>query len=412
MDASTVRDLVLTMIAVRHLDGGDHDLAREGLGPALDAIVDRRPDLEGAFPDLPDLRQHRVRELLASLDELPTHADGDVLGQAYMHFLGEFARAEGRRGGQYYTPPSVIRLATALVAPIAGRVYDPCCGSGGLLVQAAEDAPGPIELLGQELNPATWRLARLNAAVHELAIDLGARPADTLSDDLHPGLRADRIVANPPFNLARWARHDDDARWSFGLPPRRNANLAWVQHIAHHLAPGGRAAVILANGSLTSSGAAREIRRRLVRAGLVEAVVALPDQLFLTTPIPASIWVLSRPAHPSDRVSFVDGRQRGRRDSASLRVLDAPDIDAIAEAVRLAREGAPRPEAGFSATVPRDAVARSGDLNPGSWVGAATTTRASEPLSRLIERARDELDEAQRLDEALRRSLDALEPRR
>lgn len=411
VDASTARDVMLTLIAVRHLDPSAWQrVGHAGLQRVVADIVARRPDLDGAFPGLPDLRENRLHEVVEALDTVPGEADGDMLGEAYMRLLGDFARAEGRRGGQYYTPRSVTRLAVALIEPVVGTVYDPCCGSGGLLVEARAAAPADVRVVGQELNPATHRLARLNGAVHDMALDLGPRPADTLAEDLHPTIQADRVVANPPFNLARWAGADDDPRWRYGTPPRGNANLAWIQHIAAHLAPGGLASVILANGSLTAQGAERDIRRALVEAGVVEAVVALPDRLFLTTPIPACVWVLSRPSRPRDHVLFVDARARGRRETRALTVLDEHDVSAISEVVAAHREGAQVDIPGFARAVPHHQVGPAGTLAPGAWVEISTAPNQGRPIGALVAQARAQLAEMDRLDEALRAALDDLDP--
>ena len=228
----------------------------------------------------------------------------DILGRVYEYFLSQFASAEGKKGGQFYTPQSVVRLLVEMLAPYKGRVYDPCCGSGGMFVQSEKFVEahggqlGDISIYGQESNATTRRLAMMNLAIRGIEADLGEEQADTFRRDLHPDLRADFVLANPPFNDSDWFRKDDDARWQFGLPPRGNANFAWVQHFIHHLAPTGMAGFVLANGSMSSNQSGEgEIRRAIIEADLVDCMVALPGQLFYSTQIPVCLW-FSRKTKP------------------------------------------------------------------------------------------------------------------
>src|SRR5438128_1641641 len=225
----------------------------------------------------------------------------DILGRVYEYFLSRFASAEGKKGGQFYTPQSVVRLLVEMLAPYKGRIYDPCCGSGGMFVQSEKFVEahggrlGDISIYGQESNATTRRLAMMNLAIRGIEADLGEEQADTFRRDLHPDLRADFVLANPPFNDSDWFRKDDDARWQFGLPPRGNANFAWVQHFIHHLAPTGMAGFVLANGSMSSNQSGEgEIRRAIIEADLVDCMVALPGQLFYSTQIPVCLWFVSR----------------------------------------------------------------------------------------------------------------------
>src|SRR5207249_4264941 len=231
------------------------------------------------------------------------HRGKDILGRVYEYFLSQFASAEGKQGGEFYTPRPVVQVLVEMLAPYRGRVYDPCCGSGGMFVQSEKFVEehsgrlGDISIFGQESNPTTWRLAKMNLAIRGIEANLGAENADTFHRDLHPDLRADYILANPPFNVSDWSGHllRDDKRWVYGVPPVGNANYAWIQHFIHHMAPangrgGGVAGFVMANGSLSSNtGGEGDIRRKIVEADLVDAVVALPPQLFYTTGIPVCL---------------------------------------------------------------------------------------------------------------------------
>ena len=225
----------------------------------------------------------------------------DVLGRVYEYFLGQFAGSEGKRGGEFYTPRSVVRVMVEMIEPYKGRVYDPCCGSGGMFVQSEKFVEshggklGDISIYGQESNATTRRLAIMNLAIRGIEADFGPEHADTFRRDLHPDLRADYVLANPPFNDSDWFRKDDDVRWQFGVPPKGNANFAWVQHFIHHLAPQGMAGFVLANGSMSSNQSGEgDIRRALIEADLVDCMVALPGQLFYSTQIPVCLWFLAR----------------------------------------------------------------------------------------------------------------------
>lgn len=273
----------------------------------------------------------------------------DRLGRVYEYFLGKFAQAEGKLGGEFYTPRCVVRLLVEMLEPYSGRVYDPCCGSGGMFVQSERfvEAHGgertDISVFGQESNPTTWRLAHMNLAIRGIEANLGSQPADTFLRNLHPDLKADYILANPPFNVSDWSGQllEGDARWQYGTPPRGNANYAWIQHFIHHMAypngtGGGVAGFVMANGSLSSnSGGEGEIRRKIVEADLVDAIVALPAQLFYTTGIPVCLWFLTRdktgknlPKGGRDRTGetlFIDARKLGTMQTRTLRVLTGGD---------------------------------------------------------------------------------------
>jgi len=273
----------------------------------------------------------------------------DTLGRVYEYFLSKFAAAEGKLGGEFFTPRSIVRLLVEMLEPYEGRVYDPCCGSAGMFVQSERfvEAHGgqktDLSIFGQESNPTTWRLAHMNLAIRGIEANLGAQPADSFLRDLHPDLKADYILANPPFNISDWSGKllAEDVRWRYGTPPTGNANYAWIQHFIHHLAPpngrgGGVAGFVMANGSLSSgSGGEGDIRQRIVEVDLVECIVALPAQLFLTTGIPACLWFLTRDKtgrnlkhggrNRQGETLFIDARKLGAMQTRTLRVLTGGD---------------------------------------------------------------------------------------
>jgi type I restriction enzyme M protein len=414
-----------------------------GIGTRVDAAMEAlerdNPTLRGTLPRgyaRPALEPRRLGELVTLVGTLglgpPESRDQDILGRAYEYFLAKFARAEGKNGGQYYTPRSVVRLLVEMLAPYEGRVYDPCCGSGGMFVQSERfleehgGRRGDLSIYGQESNPTTWRLARMNLALRGLAHDLGPEPADSLHRDLHPELKADFILANPPFNVSDWGgeRLRDDARWRYGAPPVGNANFAWVQHILHHLSPRGVAGLVLANGSMSSTQTGEgEIRRALVEADVVDCLVALPGQLFYSTQIPACMWLLARDkgAHGQRRsrkgeVLFIDARALGHRADRTHRELTGADLLRMAGTYHAWR-GDPEAEdyadvPGFCRSVTLEEIAALGHtLSPGRYVGSDEPARhgAPEPLSVVMPRLVSELEhhiaETHRLEDEIRENL-------
>ncbi|MEU8662720.1 type I restriction-modification system subunit M [Actinoplanes philippinensis] len=391
------------------------------LDAAMDAIMRENPALTGVLPrifDRDNVDQDRLRELVGVIGGARFTGDArDVLGEVYEYFLERFARAEGKRAGEFYTPASVVRLLVEMLQPRHGRVYDPCCGSGGMFVQAGRQSR--IAVFGQEANERTWRLAKMNLAIH--GIDpggLGDRWADTFADDRHPGLRADFILANPPFNMSDWARREDDPRWRHGLPPRGNANYAWLQHIITKLGPHGSAGVVLANGSMSSRLAGEgDIRRAIVEDDLVECMVALPPNLFRTTAIPACVWFLSRDKGARrGQVLFLDARGLGTMTGRTERVLTDADIQRIAgtfhawrtDKIKTMRGYEDTP--GFSYAANLDEIRqRDHVLSPGRYVGAPGAGPAAEPLPDRIARLTKELqaclDESRRREDVLRDRL-------
>ena len=321
---------------------------------AMTAVERDNPRLKGVLPKdyaRPALDKHRLGELIDLIGTIglgdAENRSKDILGRVYEYFLTQFASAEGKNGGQFYTPSCVVRVLVEMLAPYKGRVYDPACGSGGMFVQSEKFVEnhggklGDISVFGQESNATTRRLAVMNLALRGIEADFGPEQADSFRRDLHPDLRADYVIANPPFNDSDWFRKDDDVRWQFGVPPKGNANFAWVQHFIHHLAPNGRAGFVLANGSMSSNQSGEgEIRKAIIDADLVDCMVALPGQLFYSTQIPVCLWFLARNKRGGkyagrslrDRrgeVLFIDARKLGTLIDRVHRELTDADIAKI-----------------------------------------------------------------------------------
>ncbi len=371
----------------------------------------------------------------------------DVLGQVYMYFLREFAAAEGRKGGQFWTPQCVVQLLVEMLAPFKGRVFDPCCGTGGMFVQSEKFVEahggriGDIAIYGQESNPTTWKLAKMNLAIRGIEADLGEENADSFLRDLHKDLKADYILANPPFNMSDWGgdKLRDDVRWKYGVPPVGNANFAWVQHFIHHLAPTGMAGFVLANGSMSSNtGGEGDIRKAIIEADLVDCMVALPGQLFYSTPIPVCLWFLARTKHGRQgRTLFIDARKLGTLVDRVHRELTEADIAKIAGTYHawrgdtvVGRAGPPgqpksskeaaRPAVapyhdipGFCKSATLDEIRSHGYvLTPGRYVGAEETKDDGEPFEEKMKRLTATLEaqfaESAKLEKAIRQNLKSL----
>ena len=402
--------------------------------PALKDVLPK----DYARPALDKARLGQVVDLVSNIRVGGAEARAtDVLGRVYEYFLEQFALAEGRKGGEFYTPRSVVRLLVEMLEPYNGRVYDPCCGSSGMFVQSMEfirahasgngnggKARRDISIYGQESNYTTWRMARMNLAIRGIAGQV--EHGDSFHNDRHPDLRADYILANPPFNVSDWGgdRLRDDARWQYGAPPAGNANFAWVQHFLHHLAPRGTAGFVLANGSMSSSQSGEgEIRRNIVEADLVDCIVALPGQLFRSTQIPACLWFLSRGRRNGayrDRpgeMLFIDARALGHMVDRTHRDLSAADIARVAGAYHAWRgerdAGDYADEPGFCKSAALAEVRRHGHvLTPGRYVGAAPQEEDAEPfaekMARLAAEWRAQRSEAQRLDAEIEANLQSL----
>jgi len=409
---------------------------------ALDAIEADNPRLKGILDKRfgrAQLEPGKLGELVDLISTIGfTSSDGhhakDLLGEVYEYFLGQFASAEGKKGGQFYTPASVVKVLVEVLAPHKGKVYDPCCGSGGMFVQSEKFIEshggkfGDISIYGQEANPTTWRLVAMNLAIRGMDFNLGKEPADTFHRDQHPDLKADYVLANPPFNISDWGgdRLLDDKRWVHGTPPAGNANYAWLQHILHHLGPRGQAGVVLANGSMSSNqNSEGEIRRAMVEADVVEVMVALPPQLFFNTQIPACLWFLAKDKTKGGRdrrgeVLFIDARKLGRMDTRVTRVFDDEDVQRIAGTVHRWRQSgeAGSEEAyadvpGFSRAVKLAEIAEHGHvLTPGRYVGAEATDDDDEAFNEKMERLTAQLAEQMangaELDAVIREKLGAL----
>ncbi|WP_127957642.1 type I restriction-modification system subunit M [Serratia microhaemolytica] len=362
----------------------------------------------------------------------------DLLGHIYEYFLGQFALAEGKQGGQYYTPKSIVTLIVEMLEPYQGRVYDPAMGSGGFFVSSdrfieehadaqrynATEQKRNISVYGQESNPTTWRLAAMNMAIRGIDFNFAKKNADTLLDDQHPDLRADFVMANPPFNMKEWwnAKLENDVRWQYGTPPQGNANFAWMQHMIHHMAPKGSMALLLANGSMSSNtNNEGEIRRAIVEADLVECMVALPGQLFTNTQIPACIWFLTKDksgsngkAHRKGEVLFIDARQMGYMKDRVLRDFTQQDIATIADTFHAwQRDQGYQDQAGFCfAATLADIKKHDYVLTPGRYVGAAEQEQDSEPfaekMARLTEQLKVQLAESAELEKQIKANLGGL----
>ena len=338
-------------------------------------------------------------DLISTIGFGEKYNESDLLGEVYEYFLGQFASAEGKRGGQFYTPSHVVKTLVALLSPTTGRVYDPCCGSGGMFVQSERfvKAHGgrvdDISIYGQESNPTTWRLAAMNLAIRGFAADLGKEPGDTFARDQFPDVKFDYIMANPPFNISDWGgeKYEGDVRWQFGRPPVGNANYAWLQHMLWKLRPGGQAGVVLANGSMSSNtGGEGDIREAMVRGDVVEVMVALPGQLFLNTQIPVCLWFLTNDKTMNGRdrrgeTLFIDARQLGSMETRVLKVFNDEDIAKIANTVQSWKTGEGYADvAGFCTSASVSEIEKNGFvLTPGRYVG---TANSDEPLENFMER--------------------------
>lgn len=356
-----------------------------------------------ARPELDKRRLGDVVDLFTNIKMVSDESEQDVLGNTYQYCLRKFAENEGKLAGEFFTPECVVKTLVAILQPYNGRVYDPCCGSGGMFVQSAkfiENHGGnlnTISVYGQDSNPTTWKLAQMNLAIRGIEPDLGAYAADTFLDDRHPTLRADYIMANPPFNLSNWGadRLKDDVRWQYGMPPAGNANFAWLQHMIYHLAPGGKIGMVLANGSLSSqSGGEGEIRKNIVNADLVECIVAMPTQLFYTTQIPVSLWFLNKRKKQPGKTLFIDARKMGTMVSRKLRELTDEDIQKMADTYNAFVDGTLADAKGFCAAVTTEDIAKQDYiLTPGRYVGIEEQADDGEPFEEKMARLTSELSE-------------------
>jgi type I restriction enzyme M protein len=401
---------------------------------AMTAIENENPTLRGKL----DKRFGRAQlgqgvlgeliDLISTIGFADTYDSSDLLGEVYEYFLGQFASAEGKKGGQFYTPSHIVKTLVAVLSPDSGRVYDPCCGSGGMFVQSEEfiKAHGgrvdDISIYGQESNPTTWRLAAMNLAIRGFSADLGKEPGDTFARDQFPDLKFDYIMANPPFNISDWGgeKYESDPRWQFGRPPVGNANYAWLQHMLWKLRPGGQAGVVLANGSMSSNtGGEGEIREAMVRGDVVEVMVALPGQLFLNTQIPVCLWFLTNDKTMNGRdrrgeTLFLDARHLGKMETNALKVFTDEDIVKIADSVQSWRTGEGYEDvAGFCKSASLAEIEKKGFvLTPGRFIDIPVNSMTSEDfferLASLTDEYRDLTKNASELDEKIERNLRSL----
>lgn len=395
---------------------------------ALDAIEQANKILKGVLPKnfaRPELDKRRLGEVVDLFTNIAVAANGgtmDLLGRAYEYCLGRFAEQEGKLAGEFYTPACVVRTLVEVIQPFNGRVYDPCCGSGGMFIQSANFVQAHrgninnLSIYGQDSNPTTWKLCKMNLAIHGIEADLGRTSEDTFFKDLHPTMKADYILANPPFNLSNWGadKLTDDIRWKYGIPSAGNANFAWMQHMIHHLSAKGRLGMVLANGSLSSqSGGEGEIRKKIIEDDLVEGIVAMPPQLFYTTQIPVSLWFLNRAKKQPGKTLFIDARNMGTMISRRLREMTDEDIAKIADTFIAFEEGTLEDEAGFCATSSTEEIAKQDYiLTPGRYVGLAEQEEDGEPFEEKMTRLTSELSElftqSHELEDEIRRRLGAI----
>lgn len=413
---------------------------------AMLAIETENPRLKGVLPiqyARPDLDKQRLGELIDLISKIglgdASSRSKDILGRVYEYFLGQFAEKEGKGGGEFYTPQSVVKLLVEMIEPYKGRIYDPCCGSGGMFVQSEKfveahgGRKGDIAIYGQESNPTTRRLCLMNLAIRGIDGNIGDRQADSFMNDLHKDLKADYILANPPFNISDWwnAKLAEDVRWEYGTPPKGNANYGWVQHIIHHLASNGIAGFVLANGSMSSNQSGEgEIRQKIVEADLVDCMIALPGQLFYTTQIPACLWFVTRNKKGvvgakgftalRDRrgeTLFIDARKLGYLVDRTHRELTDEEIARIAGTYHAWRgepgAGTYEDVPGFCKSAKLTEIESHGFvLTPGRYVGAEELEDDDEPfeekMQRLTAKLEEQFGESAKLEAAIRENLQGL----
>ncbi len=415
---------------------------------AMVAIERDNPRLKGVLPKdyaRPALDKHRLGELIDLVSTIglgdKENRSKDVLGRVYEYFLTQFASAEGKNGGQFYTPSCIVRLLVEMLAPYKGRIYDPCCGSGGMFVQSEKFVEahggkiGDIAIYGQESNATTRRLAIMNLAIRGIEADIGPEHADTFRRDVHPDLKADFVIANPPFNDSDWFRKDDDIRWKYGVPPKGNANFAWVQHFIHHLREGGMAGFVLANGSMSSNQSGEgDIRKALIENDLVDCMVALPGQLFYSTQIPVCLWFIAKNKNIDDKrgfrdrrkhTLFVDARKMGTLVDRVHRELTDDDLYTITNTYHTWRSEEPvlgkvegdsntySDIAGFCKSATTEEIASHGYvLTPGRYVGAEAIEDDGEPfdekMKRLVTQLNEQFAESAKLEQAIKANLKGL----
>ena len=398
---------------------------------AMTAIEDENKKLKGilpknfARPELDKRRLGEVVDLFTNVKMSEGTDEKDLLGRTYEYCLRNFAEQEGKNAGQFYTPSCVVRVIVEILQPFNGRVYDPCCGAGGMFVQSAEFVKNHqgninnISVYGQESNPTTWKMAKMNLAIRGIDCNLGEIPDDTFLSDRHPTMRADFVMANPPFNLTPWGadKLKEDQRWKYGTPPAGNANFAWMQHMIWHLSPEGKIGMVLANGSLSSqSGGEGEIRKNIIEDDLVDCIVSLPTQLFYTTQIPVCLWFLNKKKSRPGHTLFIDARKLGTMVTRRLRELsddEGGDIQKIAETYWKYCNAELEDVKGFCATVTTEDIRKQDYiLTPGRYVGIEEQEDDGEPFEEKMKRLTKELgglfEKSHELENEIRRKLGAI----
>ena len=376
-----------------------------------------------ANPDLDKQVLGDVVDIFTNMNMGDAEQSQDLLGRTYEYCIAQFAEKEGKGGGEFYTPSSVVKTLVEILKPFDNcRVYDPACGSGGMFVQSAKFIKahtgnrGNISVYGQEANADTWKMAKMNMAIRGIDADFGPHQADTFTNDLHPTLRADFILANPPFNYHPWNQEKltDDSRWKYGLPPASNANYAWIQHMIHHLAPNGKIGLVLANGALsTQSGGEGEIRKRIIEDDLVEGIVALPTNLFYSVTIPVTLWFISKNKRQKGKTVFIDASNMGHMVDKIHRDFTDDDIKLIADTFSAFQDGILENKKGFCAVATlQDISAQDYVLTPGRYVGIEEKEDDGEPFEEKMTRLTSELSglfaKSHELEEEIRRKLGAI----
>lgn len=376
-----------------------------------------------ASPDLDKRVLGDVVDLFTNMDMKDTEDSKDLLGRTYEYCIQQFAAHEGVKGGEFYTPASIVKTIVAILKPYKNcRVYDPCCGSGGMFVQSAKfiqahsGKRGEIAVYGQESNADTWKMAKMNMAIRGIDANFGPYQADTFFNDLHPTLKADFIMANPPFNLSSWGQEKlkDDVRWKYGIPPTGNANYAWIQHMIHHLAPNGKIGLVLANGALSSQTSGEgEIRKNIIEADLVEGIVALPTQLFYSVTIPVTLWFISKNKKQKGKTLFIDARKMGHMVDRKHRDFSDEDIQKLSDTFEQFQNGTLEEVKGFCAIADLQEIQKQDYiLTPGRYVGIEEVEDDGEPFEEKMTRLTCELSEmfakSHELEEEIRKKLGAI----
>lgn len=376
-----------------------------------------------ANPDLDKTVLGDVVDIFTNMDMNDTDGNKDLLGRTYEYCIQQFAAKEGQSGGEFYTPQSIVKTLVEVLKPFDNcRVYDPACGSGGMFVQSAKFIEahsgnrGHISVYGQEANADTWKMAKMNMAIRGIEADFGAHQADTFTNDLFPHLKADFVMANPPFNYHPWGQEKltDDIRWKYGLPPASNANFAWIQHMIHHLAPNGKIGLVLANGALSSqTGGEGVIRQKIIEDDLVEAIVAMPTQLFYSVTIPVTLWFITKNKKQKGKTLFIDARNLGHMVDRKHRDLSEEDIHTISNAVEQFQNGSLEDKKGLCAVVDLDEIKKQDFiLTPGRYVGFEEQEDDGEPFEEKMARLTSELSEmfekSHELEKEIREKLGAI----